>query len=64
MLFLVSLANQGIPDGAYLLGKLYARGLVRLDPSENEGEEATQTVLIARNIAKAAVWCTVACTLA
>ena len=64
MLFLVSLVNQGIPDGAYLLGKLYARGLVRLDLSGNDGEAATQTVLISRNIAKAAVWSIVACTLA
>ena len=29
MLFLVNLANQGIPDGAYLLSKLYSRGLVK-----------------------------------
>ena len=29
MLFLVNLANQGIAGGAYLLSKLYSRGVVR-----------------------------------
>ena len=66
MLFLVALANQGVPDGAYLLSKLYARGLTRTNlqvEGEEEGGE-TQTVLVSRNLAKAAVWTVVSCNLA
>ena len=29
MLYLVSLANHEVPEGAYLLSKLYARGIIR-----------------------------------
>ena len=59
MLFLVSLANQGVPDGAYLLSKLYSRGIVR--PAS---DGAPPTVLLSANVVKAAVWSTVAINLA
>ena len=36
MLFLVSLADRGVPDGAYLLSKLYSRGLIM--NTTNNGE--------------------------
>ena len=61
MLFLVNLANEGVPDGAYLLSKLYSRSLVRQNP---QNDEATETVLISCNPVKAAVWTIVACNLA
>ena len=53
MLFLVSLTNQGIPDAAYLLSKLYSRGIVRPPMPPNLPDP---TMLISANSVKAAVW--------
>ena len=52
MLFLVSLADRGIPDGAYLLSKLYSRGLV----FDFKMQESKKKTLVTKNLAKAAVW--------
>ena len=50
MLFLVNIANQSLPEGAYMLSKLYARGIYATS------EEGAPKPLVSRNIIKAAVW--------
>ena len=55
MLFLVNLANQGLPEGAYFLSKLYSRGIYR-----GGGADGQMQPLVSRNSIKAAVWTQVA----
>ena len=54
MLFLVNLANQSLPEGAYMLSKLYARGIYV------SNEEGAPKPLVSKNTIKAAVWTQVA----
>ena len=51
MLFLVHLANQSVHEAAYLLSKLYARGITRPGAMGNPSR-----VLISQSFEKAAVW--------